>query len=1328
MVVEPVSTETDQIKVSKKPETSTNNNNDEVRSKFPHTHHCVHKVIKNEMSSTKTTRTQEKKSTVSDMKVYSNKVETSKDTRELTTSEEEFEEIYKYSSSREVDELLAYTCNIIPHKDDNLDRTKSEKCDNTSKILESILKFDQSSTEHFGDKEKHETADCQGHDSSSSATTMSTVKYNPMDAWQADIHSIIAEEARKSKLKFMTDKKVESSSLKSKLPMLKGDESSYDVTDSHDIPVTPEPIPYSPVEDLYYVPIESGENYVKSQSERNETSVPGSLKDLCIKKILSMPYGLHVINEITVPKFNIFKSLRSIPKFANNATSDDIRNITLNMHGVIERQTDKRLMPASPGSKHPDLCKTTVSDQNNSKGSEQMERHMIDSNLDVEPSTSWQTAAERNNPEAWLGLATTKDPRLLVCLSPSQQKAAIKTSADNLLDLHKKFLNRHSYFEEEPPPRISVPKYVVELQPVAETDSKREVKVHFSKPIVHEIFNTSDRSSTSRLLEIIKENSDDSKGQSSSKQLQNVSNETKVRFDETSQSDSKSSYAKSNAFDKDQQRLKATRLCDWLNLARREPPIDMSCHATSLSDDLSFEPSGEGKQSDKRHINGRISRGSLSDIAKEPVLDNGCELGAGKRTTPIHYVNTALTVNSPEKPDPPARSTTPFNKSPITLNSAIIDKSAAVSDTAGKKTPPRRTIDPRYNVNPALIDDRVEPPPRMKRVVNVDKSCIDTTSIFDQNPPRSHLEPRRYKNAESLKHVAATEIMQNLKKLQTEAGNQLEGRRKYSLPQEYFIQQLKYIELLENQLKNVILAEEEEKEAFEEFQVCDRMDEKGPIENELKAPPNKFFNLDSTFQAKENTNEGACKDNDTRVESERWHEKSENVEKDCSERFNKQGHRDFVKKTHHGNEFHEEETCEKIEHLEQHSVITKKGAGIPVKRETNNASGKSLAEDKTTKDEQGVPKENTLSRMSNVEKTVKMERPKTSAVVVNGEAFRQQMYNEYLHKVLEREERKHHKVVKISTHEDIQKTNDKLKKICMSVVEKEFIEKAKNRLNKFGINLDESETESDGKSGKERDERKQERNEKANVVNAKCLIDGKEFEDARKLPKHLQEFLKISATPDDDGVWSPGSEPPPSPKVPCSEQKESEKDAAIPPVWTPSSAGASPVPEKKEFRPVQFESPTLSRKKLAQQEEAPPPWETEGEKKEILQSSHESSSSRIVNSHSAPSQGFNSLTSTPRLPRAQNPTITLLQKAREGQLPKGAAYLEENETVKRPPSDEKPLISPGEIRTRYGYGSASGYLSEPEHRLYSDRSATFDSRRRLCNKENDFFTSTMPRK
>jgi len=47
---------------------------------------------------------------------------------------------------------------------------------------------------------------------------------------------------------------------------------------------------------------------------------------------------------------------------------------------------------------------------------------------------------------------------------------------------------------------------------------------------------------------------------------------------------------------------------------------------------------------------------------------------------------------------------------------------------------------------------------------------------------------------------------------------------------------------------------------------------------------------------------------------------------------------------------------------------------------------------------------------------------------------------------------------------------------------------------------------------------------------------------------------------------------------------------------------------------------------------------------------------------------------------------------------------------------------------RYGHGSSSGYLSEPEPRAYSDRSVTLDSRRRLRNKENDFTTATMPKK
>lgn len=70
------------------------------------------------------------------------------------------------------------------------------------------------------------------------------------------------------------------------------------------------------------------------------------------------------------------------------------------------------------------------------------------------------------------------------------------------------------------------------------------------------------------------------------------------------------------------------------------------------------------------------------------------------------------------------------------------------------------------------------------------------------------------------------------------------------------------------------------------------------------------------------------------------------------------------------------------------------------------------------------------------------------------------------------------------------------------------------------------------------------------------------------------------------GVWSPGSssEPPSHKQQPSSPDrgKNTERDAGIPPVWTPSSAGASPVAERKEFRPVTFESPILGRRKKAQ--------------------------------------------------------------------------------------------------------------------------------------------------
>ncbi|CAG2066106.1 unnamed protein product, partial [Timema podura] len=217
-------------------------------------------------------------------------------------------------------------------------------------------------------------------------------------------------------------------------------------------------------------------------------------------------------------------------------------------------------------------------------------------------------------------------------------------------------------------------------------------------------------------------------------------------------------------------------------------------------------------------------------------------------------------------------------------------------------------------------------------------------------------------------------------------------------------------------------------------------------------------------------------------------------------------------------------------------------------------------------------------------------------------------------------------------------------------------------------------------------------------------------------------------------VWSPSQRQtattPGEPAAPSEEDKR--EDGVTIPVWTPKS---SPVAERKEFRPVSFESPTLPRKNRSasatniapfapeETKQSPPSsksqvttpvqplWQQENDTSLQSPLSEKSAASstltstferRLVQSQSAPVSGLSSLASSsvklPRaqnptitllqkarglrilpshyfrrpevsglsslasssvkLPRAQNPTITLLQKAREGQLPRGAHYLD----------------------------------------------------------------------
>ncbi|CAG9832705.1 unnamed protein product [Diabrotica balteata] len=219
------------------------------------------------------------------------------------------------------------------------------------------------------------------------------------------------------------------------------------------------------------------------------------------------------------------------------------------------------------------------------------------------------------------------------------------------------------------------------------------------------------------------------------------------------------------------------------------------------------------------------------------------------------------------------------------------------------------------------------------------------------------------------------------------------------------------------------------------------------------------------------------------------------------------------------------------------------------------------------------------------------------------------------------------------------------------------------------------------------------------------------------------------------GIWSPGQRIDFSPTNEHNKKDYESQDESIPPMWTPKSANSSPVAERKEFRPVNFQSPVLSRRNRTSSENLgsktqvqAPPWKNQDYSSDT--GSAPTVDRRLPTSRSTPATGFSEFSSTSRLPKAQNPTITLLQKAREGQLPKGASYIDQEPRQYRLKNERPPLAGPGEI-SQYPY--TSGYLSEPEPGAYDSdftdyKYQTLDRRRPAPqDRSTEYISSTMPR-
>ncbi|XP_050293356.1 uncharacterized protein LOC126733927 isoform X5 [Anthonomus grandis grandis] len=313
------------------------------------------------------------------------------------------------------------------------------------------------------------------------------------------------------------------------------------------------------------------------------------------------------------------------------------------------------------------------------------------------------------------------------------------------------------------------------------------------------------------------------------------------------------------------------------------------------------------------------------------------------------------------------------------------------------------------------------------------------------------------------------------------------------------------------------------------------------------------------------------------------------------------------------------------------------------------------------------------------------ERP-MSMPVFPTEFFRQQMYEEYMDKFCEREERKQHKVFKISSSSDLLEQEKRTKEIFHPIeIEQEFMDRVKQKLKSDDVGECTDVEVREASFG--------EKVEEEPVI----VLDGGRVKGVETLPRHLQEFVGDLATQRqlDESIWSPTNQQTRRPQSPTKQYQSSQNQSADPvsPVWTPKSANSSPTVERKEFRPVTFQSPVPSRKVRTRSETvatpestvSEPPWKllTEGRSATDLSSMVDK---RLPTSQSTPGSLF---AGSPSLPRAQNPTVTLLQKAREGQLPKGAQYLEQDRKL---PNDRPPIKYPGEVL----YNIKNEYTSESE--------------------------------
>lgn len=136
------------------------------------------------------------------------------------------------------------------------------------------------------------------------------------------------------------------------------------------------------------------------------------------------------------------------------------------------------------------------------------------------------------------------------------------------------------------------------------------------------------------------------------------------------------------------------------------------------------------------------------------------------------------------------------------------------------------------------------------------------------------------------------------------------------------------------------------------------------------------------------------------------------------------------------------------------------------------------------------------------------------------ELLREKMYSEYVNQIAEREQRKQHKVIKITQTpkkiNPISKSMPALETLNLrnNLIEQEFISKAKERWHKLGIKDPETEDEQE----KEKDVYREPK-----IIEHKIkVIESGEEKDVQKLPSHMQEFVRFTVNDKDNEKCNTG--------------------------------------------------------------------------------------------------------------------------------------------------------------------------------------------------------------